>query len=192
MYPHTLGSGEPVLTYANRDETEEDYLDTFHDMGIKLFGVPGSYEHECGNHPILTEKQAAKVNMSTYKKSLNYKMDRYASFLGKHKNRFILFDVHHWIGTQYDPIGTDGLFNQYLEFFEKYAFADHILLARHRDVTGILNIRKVRSTGMTSVTPSVRSGSVPLMRARSTSPFKSGCRCLNGHLIACLIDPLYS
>lgn len=136
LYPATFKDGNPILTAFTRDSAREGYDETYDDAAFTLFGVQGSYEHEMGNHPILTDKQKAKVKQPYYRKSLNFKLDHYSNFFFKHPDRFMLMDVEHWIGTKFDRLGTDRLFDEYLEFLGRYKFADHILLCRHRDAVG--------------------------------------------------------
>lgn len=137
LYPYTLGEDkEPILTAWERGENTSYYEDVYPDIVMTLYGKECLYEHECGHHPILTDKQLKDVREDYKRKSFNVKVSRYMNFLHSHKEAFLLFDVQKWTGYKYDRLATDELFDQMLDYLKTQGYSDRIAIARHRDVCG--------------------------------------------------------
>jgi hypothetical protein len=136
FYPHLLEDGLPVMTEWERGDKSKYAEQVKPDAVIKLFGVEFCDEEECGNHPILTDAQYRAAKESYQKKSFNYKISRYLNFLSRHPDVYVLFRIQKWLGRKYDANGTDELVDRTLDYLATVGHKNHILVAKHRDVSG--------------------------------------------------------
>jgi len=133
FYPHKLENGDRIFTDWNRGR-DDIYDQIGQDARAKVFAVWANIEHERGSHPILS-KPSSEYTKDYWEGSLNYKLDRYAAYMGR-TDEPLLMTVEDWSTGSYDPEGTEAMFDEYLAFIGSYKIARNILLAKHRDVCG--------------------------------------------------------
>lgn len=126
----------PVLTEWSREPIGSEYNQVFYDASLQLFKHRCYLEVERGNHPVVPE--GSKVSKEYWGKSLNHKLERYASFFGGLKIKpLLLITVEDYSTGMYDDDGTERLLESVIALVCRYpSLAPYTLVARQRDVVG--------------------------------------------------------
>src|SRR6185312_8702568 len=107
-----------------------------YDAAGTLLGHKFKYERECGNHPIVPDGQEDKVEKAYFRKSLNYKFDKYAGYLRNHPDETLLMDFEVCYGDDYQAAETAEWVESAANFVKRYKLGNRMLIASHRDVVG--------------------------------------------------------
>lgn len=100
-----------------------------------LLGHGFKYERERGNHPIIPGDES-RVDRNYFKKSMNYKLDKYSGYLRNNPGETLLMDFEICYGDKYDHEETERWVQDTANLASRYNLGNQMLFANHRDLVG--------------------------------------------------------